>query len=508
MLRIPFLLLFAFLASCTQGSGSSNRAADVIVRVADEEVKSLDPQTVSDLSSIRLAVDLHEGLTRMGPDGKAESGLAFAPSVSANGLIWTYQLKPKLQFSDGVAITAATFEHVFARLRDEKTASPTLSLFDAIESVRALGTDRVVVRLRTPFPALPELLAHPAIAALPLHRTDWAAERPLVTSGPYQLTDWMLGDRIRLSRNPNWHDGAPPTAKIEWKPIGDSLTAMRLFLAGGADTLSEFPSARFQMLKKNQPEALHVAPYRGAYYFAFNTRKPPFDDARVRRALSMAVERDWIAGPLLGIGTQPAWGIVPPGIGSLTSYKPDWAGLPRTKRLARALALLRAAGFGPDKPLEFEIRFNSDVDHRRISVALAEMWKPLGVNAMLLNSEASLHFASLKRGDFALARSGWIGDMNAPENFLAVHHSKGGAINYSGYANPAYDEALDAAIRLPDPLARAAAMRQAETIIMVDAPVLPIYFYVSKSLVSPRIEGWQVNLANIHPSRTLRVVTK
>jgi oligopeptide transport system substrate-binding protein len=508
VIRLALLLSFACLASCTQGGGSSNRPADVIVRIADEEVKSLDPQTISDLASIRLAVDLHEGLTRIGPDGIAEPGLAYAPSVSANGLVWDFRLKPKIRFSDNVAITAATFERVFARLRDEKTASPTLSLFDAIETVSAQGTDRVIIRLRNPFPALPELLAHPAIAALPLHRREWAEERPLVTSGPYQLTDWMLGDHIRLTRNPTWHDGAPATAKIEWKPIGDSLTAMRLFLAGGADTLSEFPSARFQMLKRDQPKALHVAPYRGAYYFAFNTRKPPFNDVRVRRALSLAVERNWIAGPLLGIGTQPAWGIIPPGIGGLSAYEPSWARLPRNVRLARAKALMRAAGYGPDKPLAFDIRFNSDVDHRRISVALAAMWKPLGVNAKLLNSEASLHFASLKRHDFVLARSGWIGDMNAPENFLAVHHSKGGAINYSGYANPAYDAALDGAIRLADPRARAAAMRQAEAIVMADAPVLPIYFYVSKSLVSPRIEGWQVNLANIHPSRTLKVVTQ
>ncbi len=508
MIRLAPLLPFLCLVACTQGAGSSNRAADVIVRIADEEVKSLDPQTISDLASIRLAVDLYEGLTRMGANGEAESGLAFAPSVSADGLIWIYRLKPRLRFSDGVEISAATFERVFARLRDEKTASPTLSLFDAIESISARGEDRVIVRLRTPFPALPELLAHPAIAALPLHRRDWAEERPLVTSGPYQLTDWMLGDRIRLQPNPKWHDGTPATAKIEWKPIGDSLTAMRLFLAGGADTLSEFPSARFQMLKRDQPKALHVAPYRGAYYFAFNTRKPPFNDVRVRRALSMAVERDWIAGPLLGIGTQPAWGIVPPGIGGLSPYQPDWAKLPRAERLARAKTLMRAAGYGPEKPLRFDIRFNSDVDHRRISVALAAMWKPLGVDAKLLNSEASLHFASLKRHDFALARSGWIGDMNAPENFLAVHHSKGGAINYSGYANPAYDAALDGAIRLADPLARAGGMRRAEAIAMDDAPVLPLYFYVSKSLVSPRIEGWQVNLANIHPSRTLRVVRK
>jgi oligopeptide transport system substrate-binding protein len=494
------------LAACSGGAGSANRTADVIVRVADEEMKSLDPQTVSDLASLRVAMDLHEGLTRIGANGEAEPGLADAPNVSPDGLTWTYRLKPGLHFTDGVPITAALFPQIFARLRDPKTASPTLSLFDTIASVTAPGSDNVVVTLRTPFPALPELLAHPAIAALPLHRSDWTEDRPLITSGPYQLTGWMLGDRIRLERNPAWHGGAPGAARIEWRPISDSLTAMRLFQAGGADTLSEFPSARLAMLRRDMPKAVHVAPYRGSYYFAFNTRRPPFNDVRVRRALSLAVERNWIAGPLLGTGTLPAWGIIPPGISGLAPYRPGWADLSREARLVQARALLKAAGYGPQRPLSFDIRFNSDVDHRRISVALATMWAPLGVKAHLLNSEASLHFASLKRGDFALARSGWIGDVSAPENFLAVHRSDGGAINYSGYANPVFDAALDHAMRQPNPVARADAMRRAEAIAMADAPVLPLYFYVSKSLVSPRITGWQANLANIHPSRALKVI--
>lgn len=504
-LSTPLLLC---LSACVGGQGASNRAPDVIVRIADEEVKSLDPQTVSDLASLRLATDLHEGLTRIGADGVAEPGLARAPNVSADGLTWIYLLKPGLRFSDNAPITAALFARMFGRLRDEKTAAPTLSLFDAIDRIEARGLDRVVIHLRTPFPALPELLAHPALAALPLHRADWATERPLVTSGPYRLTSWMLGDRVRLVANPAWHDGAPATSKIEWRPVSDSLTAMRLFEAGGADTLSEFPSARLPMLQREQPQALHVAPYRGAYYFAFNTRKPPFSDVRIRQALSLAVEREWIAGPLMGTGTRPAWGIIPPGISGLADYRPDWAGTPRTERLAKARALLRAAGYSPDRPLDFDIRFNSDVDHRRISVALAAMWKPLGVNARLLNSEASLHFASLKRHDFALARSGWIGDISAPENFLAVHRSDGGAINYSGYANPVFDKALDSALRTSDLKKRADAMRGAEAIAMADAPVLPIYFYVSKALVTPRITGWQANLANVHPSRTLKVIAQ
>jgi oligopeptide transport system substrate-binding protein len=497
------LVLLCGLQACSGGGSKASRPADVLVRVAEDEAKGLDPQKISDLASLRIAADQFEGLTRMTADGTAEPGLAIAPVISPDGLTWRFTLKPRVAFSDGTPIRAGLFPKIFARLKAEDTAAPALSLFEAIDTVDAPHAATVVVRLKHPFPALPELLAHPAMAALPLHRPRWHDDRPLVTSGAYHLTEWALNDHIRLETNPYWHGGAPPIAHVEWRPITDSLSALRLFQAGGADTLGEFPSARLHRLKVEMPQSVRVAPYRGAYYFAFNTRRPPFSDVRVRRALSLAVERTWIAGPLLAIGTQPAWGIIPPGTSGLSPYQPEWAQESRASRLARARALLTEAGYGAARPLQFDVRFNSDTDHRRISVALAAMWKPLGVTAHLLNSESSLHFASLRRGDFALARSGWIGDLSAPENFLAVHRSDGGAINYSGYANKAYDKALDAALAIPAAQPRALAMRRAEAIMVADAPILPIYYYVSKSLVSARVAGWRDNAANVHPSRTL-----
>ncbi len=502
------LIVIAAMPSCTSGDADDRRRPDMLVRVADDEVKSLDPQTISDLASLRVASDQFEGLTRAGADGKPEPGLADQPDISANRLIWRYRLKPALRFSDGYPITAATFTRVLARLRDPDTAAPALTLFDAIDSIDAVGDRTVVVRLRYPFPALPELLAHPALAALPLHRLDWTKDRPLVTSGPYRLIRWALNDHIRLDANPAWHGGSPGMKSVEWRPVSDGLSAMRLFASGGADMIGDFPSSRLADVRRKNPESLRIAPYRGTYYFAFNTRVPPFNDVRVRRALNMSVDRKWIAGPLMAIGTQPAWGVVPPLIAGRHPYQPAWAEGDRRQRLAAARRLLSDAGYGPGKPLQFDIRFNSDTDHRRVSVALAAMWKPLGVTARLLNSEAALHFASLRRGDFAVARSGWIGDLSAAENFLAVHQSRAGPINYSGYANPAFDAALDVALKISDPAKRSLAMGHAETILMDDAPIIPIYHYVSKSLVSPLVSGWVSNIANVHPSRVMRVAPK
>jgi oligopeptide transport system substrate-binding protein len=498
------LSLMLVLVACNPVNAPQGRTAAhkaVLIRIADDEVKSLDPQTISDIASLRVAMDQFDGLTRMNAAGQAEDGLATQADVSADGLIWQYRMNDGVYFTDGVAIDAPLFARVFQRLKDPKTAAPTLPLFDAIKEIEAVNAKLVRITLRYPLPKLPELLAHPALAALPLHRKNWTEERPVVTSGAYHLATWVLNDHMRLDPNKG-----KAQHSVEWRPVTDSLTALRLFQADGADIVGDFPSARFGELRQSMPRAVKVAPYRGTYYFAFNTRRPPFNDVRIRRALNLAVERQWIAGPMLAIGMDPAWGIVPPGLRDGHPYRPDWADFSRPKRLVMARELLRQAGYGPSKPLSFDIRFNSDVDHRRVSVALAAMWKPLGVTAHLLNSESSLHFASLRRGDFALARSGWIGDFSAPENFLSVHRSDSGAINYSGYANPVYDAVLNVALRTADPVRRALAMRDAEALMMADAPVLPLYYYVSKSLVSPRVKGWVDNVANIHPSRTLRMM--
>jgi oligopeptide transport system substrate-binding protein len=503
-MRVAALVVLLAIGGCDGPAQKSPLPVDTLIRLADDEVKALDPQVVSDLASLRVAGDQFEGLTRMNADGVAEAGLASRWEQSADGLTWLFALRPRLRFADDYPITAETFVRGFARLRDPATASPTVGLFEAIDAMTAQGPLSLRVQLHHPFPALAELLAHPAMAALPLHQKEWTAARPMLASGAYRLTSWALNDKLILAANPAWHDVPPRVAKIEWRPVSDGLTALRIFEGSAADTTSDIPSSRLPRLRTALPAAVHVAPYRGTYYFAFNTRRPPFDDVRVRRALSLAVEREWIANNMLATGVAPAWGIVPPGEGD-PAFKPPTAIMPRAERLTAAGALLAAAGYSPRHPLSFEIRFNSDTDHRRVAVALAAMWKPLGVDAKLLNSEASLHFASLRRGDFALARSGWIADLSAPENFLAVHRSDGGAVNYSGYANPRYDAALDHALKIANPKARAAAMRGAEAILAEDVPVLPLYYYVSKSLVSARVGGWRDNQANIHPSRTLRI---
>ncbi len=505
------VLCIAILSSCHAPQNSRQQLSDTrIIRISDSEIRSLDPHKISDIASLRVASDQFVGLTQLDSRGVAIAGLAKEWSASPDGLIWSFTLRPDARFSDGTAITADIFAKSFARLNDPKTASPTASLFGVIASIDAVATDRVRVMLKSPLPQLPNLLAHPAVSAVPLHRIaakgdDWTNDRPLVTSGPYATKSWQLNARLVLSRNQNWPQYRALIPEVEWRPMEDTLAALRLFRSGGADIASDFPANRTAELQKDLGNKARIAPYLGTYYMAFNTRKAPFSDARVRQALSLAVERPWLAEKIVASGSQPAWGLIPPALVDGRAFLPETAKLDRNARITLAKTLLSAAGYGPDRPLVFDLRFNSSAEHRRIAVALAAMWQPLGVEARLFNSEASLHFASLRRADFVMARSGWIADIPAPENFLAVHKSDAGPINYSGYANPAYDALLQTAMMTRDATARANAMRAAEAHIMADMPVLPLYHYGSRNLVSARIKGWQDNATNTHGSAFLSI---
>jgi oligopeptide transport system substrate-binding protein len=510
-MRVVAFLFLLVLSGCGNDQKPARTAsADTLIRLSDADARGLDPQMVSDIASTRIAADQFEGLTRFDAAGKAEAGLAEKWRVSADGKTWIFTLRNGLRFSDGTALEATVFPAALARIRDEKSGSPHGALFGVIDTIAATNARTVIIRLKNPFPELTALLAHPAMAALPFHRIiplgeKWTADRPLITSGAYRLMEWKLNQQLRLEANPNWHGGKPVSAQLIWRPMDNMNSAMRLVLAGGADIGSDYPPARHNWLKAKYPTLVRSHPFLGTYYFAFNTRKPPFNDIRVRQALSMMIDRNWVANKMVDAGNAPAWGLLPPGLGAEAGAKPEWAEWPRARIVAQAKQLLKQAGYSQSRPLVFEIRFNSSTEHRRAAVAMATMWRELGVEAKLLNSESSLHFDSLKRADFQFARSGWLADLPAPENFLAVHRSDAGAQNYSGYTNREYDVALDAALAEPDAKKRAVKMQAAEAILMRDMPILPLYYYSSRALVQPNVTGWRNNDAHTHPSRTLGI---
>ena len=255
-----------------------------------------------------------------------------------------------------------------------------------------------------------------------------------------------------------------------------------------------------------------MAPFLGIYYYVMNQEKPPLDDIRVREALSISVLRDVIGPDVLGTGELPAYGWVPPGTGNYVdeAYMPDWAELPYEDRVAKAKELLTEAGYGPDHPLTLQLRYNTNDNHQRIAVAIAAMWEPLGVKVELFNAETAVHYDALRAGDFQVGRAGWLLDYNDPSNTLDLLKTgtmQGDTMNwgnnYGRYSNDEFDTLMDQASTEQDLAARAEIMAQAEKIAMDEFAALPIYWYVSKNVVKPYIEGFADNAKDIHRTRWL-----
>ena len=500
------------------GPLKGGRAADTLVRLGDAEIRTFDPHIFTELASARVALDQFVGLTRFDGRGEVIPALAGPWTVSADGLNWRFPVREGLKFSDGAPITAAVIVGSIARMRDPKTASTHAAMAVNILSVEAVD-GAVTFKLAKPYPDLPGLLAHAAFSAVPLHRIAalgdaWTNERPLVTSGPYRAVEWVLNSAITLERNPHWPTalGAATIPRVIWKPSENNLSAMRAFLGGEADITGDFPPMRGEWLRqelnRDGAETAKIETYLGSYYFVFNTSKAPFNDPRVRAALNLAFEREWLIDKVLLSGAPPAYGLLPPGLVKVAGtdapdFRPDWAGQGRPERLAKAAALLKEAGYDGANPLTFEMRFNSSPDHRRICAAAAAMWADLGVTAKLFNTESALHFDALRRADFALARSGWIADLAAPENFLENFLSTAGERNYTRYNSAAFDAVMADALSQADADTRARAMLKAEALLMADTPILPVYYYVARALVHPRVTGWHANPMNVHPNMDL-----
>jgi oligopeptide transport system substrate-binding protein len=245
-------------------------------------------------------------------------------------------------------------------------------------------------------------------------------------------------------KNQKFYDAANVKIdKIIYYPDEDRNSVLKRFRAGEIDFADDFASEQIEFLKRELPNETRISPELGVYYYVINQAKKPFDDIRVRRALSYAIEREAITDKILKTGEIPAYGIVPPNAGTYGAGETlSWKGKPYKERVEEAKALLKEAGFGPDNPLKLELSYNTSENHKKIAVAVQSMWKPLGVQAELVNREAKVHYDALKQGQFDAARAAWIADYNDPQNFLYLLETRTGVNNYSRYSNPRYDRLM------------------------------------------------------------------
>lgn len=514
-------LLLGVLVGCAPAPQSGN----ILLRGNGPEPDSLDPQRARTVESHVVLRDLYECLTSLAKDASAAPGVAESWEVSPDGLSYTFHLRNNARWSNGDRVTADDFVFALRRLVDPATASQYAQLIDVIAEAPAIVAGRaapealgvsapdqatVVVRLQSPAPYLPGLLSFPSTC--PVHRPTLAKEgarfsKPgvMVSNGAFRLVEWVPGSHITVARNrAYWNDAATRLDGVRYLQIADESAEFTRYRAGELHVTAVVPRGQYDIIRRDYAAQLHIAPQLSTYYYGFALDRAPFKDAPgLRRALSLVIDRERLADFVLRVGELPAYGWVPPGVHDYTPQRFDYADRPMAERIAEAQRLYAQAGYSAAKPLQFELRYNSGEVHGRLAVAIAAMWQAaLGVEVRLSAVEFRSLMADIDARDVQMFRISWGGDYNDAYSFLQYLKSDFG-INLPRYANPAYDALLARAAATADTGARRALLEQAERTMLADTPLLPIYFYVNKHLVSPRVEGWYDNVMNVVYSKDL-----
>jgi oligopeptide transport system substrate-binding protein len=294
---------------------------------------------------------------------------------------------------------------------------------------------------------------------------------------------------------------------VNYYPTPDAVSAERRVARGELDINTSFQSNRYQRLQKAMPGYARTHVSLATSYLSFNTHDvKALQDKRVRRALSEAIDRDFITTKLLRAGQLPAYSFVPPGTANyVTSPKAAWAAMPLVQRQIEAKALLAQAGYTAKQPLKIEIKTSNNTDSLLLMEAIQADLRAIGVEVSLQQNEGAIAFAAYRDRDFQVGFMAWYADFNDPMTFLGLLKSDTGAQNYGDYKNPAYDALLAQADQEPDAGRRAQILARAEQIMLDDEGMAPIFFVVNRALVNPRITGWADNALNFHRARWLCV---
>jgi oligopeptide transport system substrate-binding protein len=497
----------------------------ILVRGAGPDPDSLDPQRARGAEAQNILRDLCEGLTTLNSHGDVAPGVASSWSVSADGSAWTFHLRPEARWSNGERVVAADFVAGLQRLVNPATASAYAQYIDVIANsndiitgrkpVQALGVAApddatVVVTLASPALYLPALLSHPSTC--PVHRPTLARyadgfARPgvMVSDGAFVLKEWVQGSYLLATRNHYyWNDAATRLDGVKYLPIPDENAELARYRGGELQVTAVVPRGQFDWIKANLGDQLHVGPQLTTYYYGFNLRRAPFrDNLKLRRALSMVIDREMLVERVLRVGELPAYGWVPPGVNNYTPQSFEYRGLPMAARIAEAQRLYAQAGYSRSRPLTFELRYNSGEVHTKLALAIASMWKEaLGVDVRLTQVEFKSLLQDIDRGDVEVFRSSWVGDYNDAYSFLQYLKSDFG-VNLPRYKSAAYDALLARAAAEMDAAKRRSLLEEAEALALRDQPLIPLYFYVNKHLVKPEVLGWYDNVMNVVYSKDL-----
>lgn len=508
------------------GGDTINRVykpSTVFSRGNGAEPDTIDPHKASGTWENNVIGDMFMGLMTDDVDANAIPGAALSYTKSEDGLTYTFKLREH-KWSDGKPVTAHDFVYSFRRILNPKTAAQYASILypiinaEAVNSgkmppeqvgVRAIDDHTLEMKFHFQVPYIAQLLTHYTSFAVPAHVVekygdDWTRAENIVCNGPYVLKEWSPNDHIHMTKNSYFYDKDNVVIEdVLFYPTQDSSAALKRFRAGEFDVVTDsIPPQQIDWLRANMPKETHLSPYILTQYVQFNLNHKPFDDHRVRRALSMAIDRDIMVEKITRAGETPAYALVPPG---MPDYPPKaqlaFKSLSHQARVAKAKELLKEAGFGPNNPLEFDYNMQNTTETKLVSVAMQEMWRQVGAHVRLAPSESQVHYDLLRRRDFAVAWAGWVADYRDAKNYLFLLESSTKDLNYGDYNNPAYDALVDQSDHERDPAKRTALLQQAEQLVLDDDAIAPVFFGVARNLVSTEVHGWNDNNVNIHRSR-------
>jgi oligopeptide transport system substrate-binding protein len=525
-MRLLTLVIVAALAlgcgGCSKSAPKTTAAPGYVLLVGNgAEPQDLDPQVMTAFTDQNIALALFEGLCAL--DEKTSAPVPAAAErweVSEDGLTWTFHLRANLKWSDGTPLNATDFVTSWRRALSPKIAAEYSYLLFPLKNAEAIAnakaepatlgveatddrTLRLTLERATPY--LPALTANPIWFPVPAsvlekfgataqRGTAWTRPGNLVGNGPFMLKTWEPNARVEVVKNPDyWDAGGVRLDGITFFPTENMDVDERNFRAGQVHLTAELPLAKVDSYRKSAPASLRLDPFLETFFLRFNTTRPPLNDPRVRRALSLAIDREQLSRTLLRGTRAPAPHYTPPNCAGYTSE----ARVPHD--VAQAKALLAAAGFPEGKNFPtLDVQIRNDELHAKTLEALQAMWaRDLGVQVTLSPVEQKTWVANQQSLNYTISSARWVGDFVDPVTFLDMFVG-GGSNNWTGWTDRDYDAAIEAAAAARDQAKRYGYFQRAEAKLLESAPIAPVFFGARCYLISPTVKGWEPALLGFH----------
>ena len=500
------IALALLLPACDIGGGSDTPVPGGTLRVNVRDLGSLDPASTTGRGGLLVIGQLFDSLTAIDPvRGRAAPAAASSWTTSPNGLEWTFTLA-QATFHDGTPVTANDFKAAFDRIARKSTGSDVAFQLEAVQGFHASkigGTQQTLtgivaaapttlrILLDRPFAELPEFLAHPALAPLAtsMVANPAALQQQPIGNGAFKMAGPRGSDRIVLERNDTHAGGTAYLERVDVRLVGDPDQAWRDFLADRTD-VSEVPTTALSNVAGRAGEG-GFTPFWAALYYGPNLRSPKYAKPEVRKAISLAINREAIADVVYGGTKEPASGVIPRGIrGFQRRACADCA-----RDVERARTLIQAA-FGGNPP-EMIIDHLAASPPRVVAKAVAGDLQAIGLRVALREHNSADYLKLLEAGNHEIAEYGWLADVPSPDGFLAQQLRTGSANNHTGFADPAFDTLIDQARTATAEAARLDAYRKAEARALEIMPLIPIVFYRNHIGVAERVHGLRVDGAGL-----------